>query len=196
MPDSFTVSGWLRSSSTPALLVLCENRSGWLWSADEEFGGVGEGGFVDAAGEHPGELPPALLALDPADACDRTPAGLLFRHDDVGGGFGRYLGEVGYRQNLVALAEFAQLRPDCRGSLAAYSGVHLVEDVGRPGLDALLGEADGEHDPGQFPARGVAAHRQLRLAGVRPDHELHPFGARWARGCGHEFRPEGRLGEV
>src|SRR5215213_11492163 len=118
-----------------------------LATADQELGGVGEGGFVDTAREHPGELPAALLALDALYACDRASPRLFFLDDDVRARLGGYLGEVCDGQDLVAVAELPELRPYRGGRLAAYPGVDLVEDVGRAGLHALLGEPYGQHDP-------------------------------------------------
>jgi hypothetical protein len=54
-----------------------------LPSADKELGGVGQGGLVYASGEHAGELPATLLALDALYARDRAPARLFFFDDDV-----------------------------------------------------------------------------------------------------------------
>ena len=65
-----------------------------------------------------------------------------------------------------------------------------------PGLDAFLGEADGEHDTAELSARGVAPHRQLRLSGVRLDHELNPLLAVRPQSALDELRPEGRPAEI
>src|SRR5215213_2776071 len=114
----------------------------------------------------------------------------------MGARFRGYLGEVGDGQDLVAIAECSQFRADRHGRLATDTGVDLVEDVGRTGLYTLLGEPYGQHDPGEFTARGVAPHGQLGLARVRLDHELHPLGARGSRLRGYELRAEGGLLEV
>ena len=71
---------------------------------------MGQGGFVDPSREHPGELPAALLALDALYARDRPPRRLFFLDDDVRACLGGYLREVGDGQDLVAVAEFRQLR--------------------------------------------------------------------------------------
>src|SRR4051794_24234880 len=92
--------------------------------------------------------------------------------------FGGYLRQVRNRQDLVALTKLPELRPDRRRRLAADPRVYLVENVRRPLLDALLGEPYGKHDAAELPTRGVAPNSELRLSGVRPDHELHPLLAR------------------
>src|SRR4028118_561190 len=102
--------------------------------ADEEFGGVGEGGVVDAAGEQAGHLLEAGLAGDAGYARYGAAGGLFLGGDDVGGGLRGYLGQVGDGEDLVALAELAQLGADGGGGLAADAGVYLVEDVGGAGL--------------------------------------------------------------
>src|SRR5215210_5807660 len=102
-------------------------ENGDLPSADQELRGVGQGGLVDPPGEHPGELPAALLALDAVDAGDRTPPRLLFLDNDVRARFRGYLRQVRDRQDLVALAKLSEFRPDRRGSLAADTGAHPVE---------------------------------------------------------------------
>src|ERR671916_2513127 len=169
---------------------------GLLCAADQEFGGVGEGGFVDLTGEHPGELPAALHALDALYARDRPPLRFLFLDDDVRARLRGYLREVGDGKGLVAAAELPQLRADRRCRLPAYTGVDLVEDVGRTRLQALLGEPYGQHYPGELPARCVAPDGQFGLSGVGLDHELDPFCARRAWFCWDKLGAEGRLPEV
>src|SRR5215218_10709683 len=159
---------------------------GTLSPADQEFGGVGQGRLVDPPREHPGELSAALFALDDLYAGDRPSFRLSFLDDDVSAGPRGYLRKMGDGQNLVAIAEFPQLRPYRRRRLAAYTGVDLVEDVRRTGLYALLGEPYGQHYPGELPARCVAPHGQFGLTWVGLNHELHPLCARWTRFCGHE----------
>src|SRR5215210_5290752 len=164
--------------------------------ARQEFAGVGEGGVVDPAGEHPGELAAAFFALDFMYPGERAPVGGGLGDDEVGLCLRGYLGQVRYRQNLVALSELAQFRPDRRRSLPTYPGIDLVEDIRGAGLDAFLSEPNGEHNAAEFPPRGVAPHRQLRLAGVRLDRELHSFAATRPQGGFDQLRPEGRPPEV
>src|SRR3712207_4479379 len=147
----------------------------------EELGGVGEGGVVDASGEHARHLLQAVLAGDAVYAGYGASGGLFLGDDDVGVGFRGDLGQVGDGEDLVAFAELAQLGADGRGGLAADACVYLVEDVRGARLDALLGEADGEHDPRELAAGGVAPDGELGLPRVRPDLELDPLSARWPR---------------
>ena len=142
---------------------------------------MGEGGVVYLAREHAGEFTAAFFAFDLLDPGERAAVGGSFGDDHVGFRLGGYLGEVGDGQDLVALAELPELRPDRRRRFASYPGVDFVEDVCRARLDAFLGEADGEHDAAELSARGISPHRQLRLAGVRLDRELNLLLAVWPR---------------
>ena len=55
---------------------------------------MGEGGLIDAAREHPGQLFEALLVLHPPDAGYGAAPRLLFGDDDVGESLGGNLGQV------------------------------------------------------------------------------------------------------
>src|SRR5687767_13487907 len=121
--DRTSTAGGVRADERrhPAAIYM----TGSLSSADQEFGGVGEGGCVDPSREHPGELPAAFLALDALYARDRPPLRFFFLDDDVRARLGGYLREVGDGKDLVALTELPQLRADRRSCLAAYPGVDL-----------------------------------------------------------------------
>src|SRR5687768_6795756 len=125
---------------------------GPLSPADQEFGGMGEGGFVDPSREHPGELSAALLAIDSLYPRDRPPSRFFFLDDDVRACLGGYLREVGDGQDLVAVAECPQLRAHRRCCLAAYTGVDLVEDLRIICLLALLGEPSRRNSTGEISA--------------------------------------------
>ncbi len=99
-------------------------------------------------------------------------------------------------KHLVALPELPQLDPDRGGRLSPYARVHLIEDIGSARLDTLLREADREHDPAEFPTRGVAPYWELGFARVGLDHELHPLCARRSWRCGRKLGPEGGVCQV
>ena len=112
----------------------------------------------------------ALVAVDRAHGrrrgtvCDR-----LF-DDEVMVGLGRDRRQVGHREHLLLVTNFAKALADLLGDLTANPGVDLVKDRHHVLVRRLEGQ--GEQDAAQLSPARQGLQRALGLAGVGREEDL------------------------
>ena len=107
---------------------------------------------VGGAGEHASQLGHPVRVCNSADfrGCVST------RDDDLAISPGGHLGEMGDDNHLRVSGKGGQARADSLRRFSTHPGINLVEYECRRNRWRCLGkdELDGEHDAGQFSARG------------------------------------------
>ena len=145
---------------------------------------MGERGIGFAA-EHPGDFFDPGFAFDFGKLGNGAVGGVLLGDDELGGGGGSDLGEVGNAEDLVGGAEAAHLCADGMGDFAADVCVDLIEN--EEGDAVLCGEGafHGEHYARNLAAGGDELEGFCGLAGIWGEEEFCGFeagGGRLIRG--------------
>ncbi len=137
---------------------------------------MGQGGIALAA-KHAGDFFDAGFAFDFGEVGDGAVAGVLLGDDELRGRGGGDLGEVGDAEDLVGGAKAAHFSADGMGDLAADIGVDFIEDEQRDAVLGGQGAFDGEHDAGDFAARGDELEGFHGLARIWSEEEFDGFAA-------------------
>ena len=164
----------------------------------EEFAGVGAGGVGDVgAREHGREFVDAGVGFEAGERGECLAVALLFGHPQVVGGERRDLWQVGDAEHLHTAAHAAHELSHAAGHGAAHAGVDLVENdggqVAAPGHEGF----EGEHEAGDFTARGGFGQVAGGHAGIGREEEGHGVGAAGVGGgAGTEIEVDLRVGHA
>lgn len=140
----------------------------------EEGGGHGAG-LLAAAAEHADEFVDAFFAFDGVEFGAGAARDDFFLDDEMVGGDGGDLGEVGDGDDLVELAEEGHFFTDGAGDFSADVGVDFIEDHEGGGVLAGEGGFYGEHDAGDFSGGGDLAEGVEGFSGVWAEEEVAGF---------------------
>lgn len=158
---------------------------------DEEFAGVGEGGFADFfSGEHSGDFLDAFFAFEFTDLGEGAAVVLDLFDAEMCAGASGDLREVADDDDLVVASQFFQFFGGDSCGASGEASIDFVEDQAGDTRASRGGDFDREHDAGEFAAGGNSAEGTGGFARVGGEIKADKVLTVWLDWAGFEVDHE------